>query len=204
MICSVLTFITCNSSQEPGTAQTQELLLDHTSLKALLTTPPVLAWCSWSEVLHFGLLIGSSLMLISVILKVIHKQYILIIPSISFSLTVGGCLYIGSNSFWVFLCLAITHERKTDFNHISFQYIQFQWRNVIGPAAVGDPPLSGSTAQNTTIGLPWVKYLFPDLQYVTNGERHGGKRSIQEQKQGVWHVMTQILTYTLTLCSWHY
>ena len=52
-----------------------------------LTHNPTGASLMWlSEELYLGFLIGSSLILISMILKVIHKQYILIIASISFLL----------------------------------------------------------------------------------------------------------------------
>lgn len=49
------------------------------------------------EMSQFGFLVECSLMLILVILKAIHKQYIPIIASLSFPSSVDGCLYIAPN-----------------------------------------------------------------------------------------------------------
>lgn len=86
-----------HNSHKLMASQTPRLLPDHTLREALLITSPVPIWC-WLEPSHLDFLIGWSLMFILVTLHVIHKQYILMLASLSLSLTVDGCLYIAPAS----------------------------------------------------------------------------------------------------------
>lgn len=117
-----------------------------------------------------------SLIPILMILKVIHKQYILVIASMSFSLTVDGCLCIAPVLEFYGLKLSmrgkllpITSHRVDAIPGKECDWFCWSW----GPSYRTVHLAKARSAMNSPA---WLKCLSPDLFYVTNGDMHGGSK----------------------------